>query len=408
MAGPSAPPCSFYAQGKCRNGHACKFYHAEREELAVSPLPCKFFLQNACKAGRECKFSHVLEADAELLTTTAAGERKVTPGSFNKRCKFHDYGGCAAGNTCPYLHIDDGGAKRSPLVQPRASPKTTVKMHVLKPKAKQGESGSATHQSVHSGSDQQVKEMSEFISKEEELYYYGAPGDFDLAADDAHLEGKPSYAEIAGKNVVEDLDAPTYEQPAGPRTCTYFLQGLCRYGDSCFYSHTLETSPVPVDEFALVQEELANSTDLECGICYDNVIEKGERFGLLSGCTHPFCLSCVRNWRGNADQPKQTVRQCPVCRIETHFVVPSNRMIVDPERKQDLVKRYINNLASIPCRHFDEGRGTCPFGTSCFYAHRLPDGTEEVRQLRTAVDAEGQYDVLRQVRLEHYFQNLDI
>lgn len=50
-AAASKTPCSFFAQGKCRNGAACNFYHAPREDLAVSPLPCKFFLQNACKAG---------------------------------------------------------------------------------------------------------------------------------------------------------------------------------------------------------------------------------------------------------------------------------------------------------------------------------------------------------------------
>lgn len=49
-------------------------------------------------------------------------------------------------------------------------------------------------------------------------------------------------------------------------------------------------------------------------------------------------------------------------------------------------------------------RGSCPFGTSCFYAHRFADGSEASRDVRTAVDSEGQYDVLRQIRLEHYFQ----
>lgn len=48
--------------------------------------------------------------------------------------------------------------------------------------------------------------------------------------------------------------------------------------------------------------------------------------------------------------------------------------------------------------------GTCPFGTSCFYAHRYPDGTVEDRRVRTAVDSDGHYDVLRQVRLEHFLQ----
>ncbi len=33
-----------------------------------------------------------------------------------------------------------------------------------------------------------------------------------------------------------------------------------------------------------------------------------------------------------------------------------------------------------PCRYFDEGRGTCPFGSNCFYKHAFPDGRLEEAQ----------------------------
>ena len=89
-----------------------------------------------------------------------------------------------------------------------------------------------------------------------------------------------------------------------------------------------------------MDEEIRLSQDLECGICYENVIDKGERFGLLSGCNHSFCLACLRNWRGTADQPKQTVRQCPVCRVETSFIIPSSRMVINSERKKALIDVY--------------------------------------------------------------------
>lgn len=87
-------------------------------------------------------------------------------------------------------------------------------------------------------------------------------------------------------------------------------------------------------------EEIRLSADLECGICYENILGKGERFGLLSGCNHSFCLTCLRNWRGSADQPKQTVRQCPMCRVETNFIIPSSRMVTKPERKKVLIDVY--------------------------------------------------------------------
>lgn len=198
-----------------------------------------------------------------------------------------------------------------------------------------------------------------------ELYYYGAPGEF---AEDELVApppiDRPSYRDIAGKNsrqVFPDAaPAPPYVQSmhvgvapfwlagytngfcttVNSKICTFFLQGLCRYGDSCFYSHALNERVETEDEMVAIGEEIRLSQEIECAICYENVMAKNERFGLLSGCNHAFCLSCVRNWRGHADQPKQTMRQCPVCRIETHFIIPSSRMVTDPVRKKALIDEY--------------------------------------------------------------------
>lgn len=47
------------------------------------------------------------------------------------------------------------------------------------------------------------------------------------------------------------------------------------------------------------------SEDKTCGICHEVVWEKqsiaGRRFGILSDCSHIFCLACIRQWR-SADQ----------------------------------------------------------------------------------------------------------
>ena len=32
------------------------------------------------------------------------------------------------------------------------------------------------------------------------------------------------------------------------------------------------------------------------------------RFGILSECTHVFCLACIREWRGTSHQDRKTVR----------------------------------------------------------------------------------------------------
>lgn len=37
-------------------------------------------------------------------------------------------------------------------------------------------------------------------------------------------------------------------------------------------------------------------------------------------------------------------------------------------------------IRSKPCRYFDQGRGSCPFGSNCFYKHAFPDGRLEEAQ----------------------------
>jgi hypothetical protein len=49
------------------------------------------------------------------------------------------------------------------------------------------------------------------------------------------------------------------------------------------------------------EDRAAASALVDCAICLECVMSKeriGERrFGLLSGCSHAFCLACIRGWR---------------------------------------------------------------------------------------------------------------
>eukprot|EP00930_Biecheleria_cincta_P043157 TRINITY_DN29671_c0_g1_i1.p1 TRINITY_DN29671_c0_g1~~TRINITY_DN29671_c0_g1_i1.p1 ORF type:complete len:502 (+),score=82.46 TRINITY_DN29671_c0_g1_i1:152-1507(+) len=143
---------------------------------------------------------------------------------------------------------------------------------------------------------------------------------------------------------------------------------------------------------------------VECGICFENVLQKGQRFGILETCDHAFCLSCIRSWRREREQQdRQNLRLCPVCRKESFFVVPSDKILFDPDEKKQIIDEYKNEMGRIPCKLFDYGRGHCPFGTSCFYAHLNPDGTRHVpAPLRWMAGAEG-HEVKGEVRLSDFF-----
>ena len=170
-----------------------------------------------------------------------------------------------------------------------------------------------------------------------------------------------SYAQLARKGVSES-DAQSYDMVS-----------------AMFAEMMGEGSNEPTaEELAyrqLVHQRIKDSEAMECGICLDVVLSKGNQFGVLSGCAHTFCLACIREWRSVEELHKAVKRSCPLCRCESHHVIPSSYIPADDEEKQQLVEGYKRRLARIPCKHFREGAGECPFGTSCFYEHRHRDGS---------------------------------
>lgn len=63
-------------------------------------------------------------------------------------------------------------------------------------------------------------------------------------------------------------------------------------------------------------------------------------FGILPNCSHPFCISCIRDWRSRTDEQGQATRSCPLCRTKSWFVIPSNIWVDDPEEKQELIDAF--------------------------------------------------------------------
>jgi len=135
------------------------------------------------------------------------------------------------------------------------------------------------------------------------------------------------------------------------------------------------------------------------------------RFGLLSGCIHPFCLACIRDWRdgGTArDASEHTAgaseqaRKCPVCREVSYFITPCTAWPRSAEEKGVVIDEYRRRMDRIPCRSFDYGEGHCPFGSSCFYAHCYRDGSREALEVRKTTDSQGNLSIHAPVRLSEF------
>ena len=152
--------------------------------------------------------------------------------------------------------------------------------------------------------------------------------------------------------------------------CEYFVSGNCRYGDKCQYLHP---KGVYTGDFASSSEEQAyiKEYDEECQVCLEPVLANGKQFGVLEGCDHTFCLKCIREWRATYDKKtsKHHFRTCPICRKNSYIVIPSYYMVNSGPDKDALIEEYEETLRQIPCKHYNQGKGTCPFQNSCKYAH---------------------------------------
>lgn len=164
--------------------------------------------------------------------------------------------------------------------------------------------------------------------------------------------------------------------------CLFNMEGNCRYGANCRNVHgelcNVCNKPllVPRDqeqneahksectEKKITQEEIEYSKRCVCENCKQNVVDNNKRFGILTECSHCFCLQCIKDWRSETQSA-----ECPVCYVISYFVVPSNVMVIGEARKAKLILNYKSKMKQIPCKYYDGGKGTCKFGANCHYAH---------------------------------------
>lgn len=172
--------------------------------------------------------------------------------------------------------------------------------------------------------------------------------------------------------LTEKLDEERKQIP-----CAWFHKKKCRFGSRCCFSHDAtvgvgDSSEINQDNASKTTEEAHPSTntttssdarneEFNCGICFENVVRLGKRFGLLSSCKHCFCIDCLREWRSSTRKMKQDIsvtQSCPTCRVTSSFVVASKDFVVGPE-KDTLLQRYKKEMEAMPCRNFDGSIGSC-------------------------------------------------
>lgn len=428
-------PCKYHQLGTCQYGNRCMNEHSKKCYF--------FFVENYCAFGAKCKFDHgsgksnkkKKGAGSQMIPTALAEE----PQPASVQPPHYSAASLSSGRPLPPLSAPTLPAPtgRAPISAPTTSTPIAVTTSSFPPLPK---AAAATLPPLS------AKAPPTTNLKPEQPSLMHASIDLDHIADDwlgldelklteaaedmAPLE-LPSYAQMAQLGLpVNYEEMYTDEEPVylsdGIALCPYYYTtGTCPY-DQCEFVHGQQCAAclcfcitddtrvqhelecvAGIEESLAQEQRLQQSLDIECGICYERVLDKSKmaerRFGILEGCNHAFCLSCIRNWRHQGATTFNTVRKCPLCQVESHYVIPSSVFVTGGPEKEALIQQYQDSMAQKDCMHFRFGEGTCPFGSSCFYRHRNKDGSAHVPEApRFRLNASGDVEVVRPTMLSDY------
>ncbi|KFP11475.1 E3 ubiquitin-protein ligase makorin-1, partial [Egretta garzetta] len=339
----------------------------------------RYFMHGVCKEGDNCRYSHDLSTSQSAMV-----------------CRYYQRGCCAYGDRCRYEHTkplkeeemtdEDPDAK----IYPSVSSDFALLPETFEEIIAEIEDENADLVAAGVGAEDWVNAV-EFVPGQP---YCG--------------RAAPSCTEAPLQEMVieEEYEKQEVDVEIKKELCPYAAVGECRYGENCVYIHGDVCDMCglqvlhPIDAAQRSQHikscieahekdmELSfavqRSKDMVCGICMEVVYEKANpserRFGILSNCSHTYCLKCIRKWRSAKQFESKIIKSCPECRITSNFVIPSEYWVEEKEEKQKLIQKYKEAMSNKPCRYFDEGRGSCPFGGNCFYKHAYPDGRREEPQ----------------------------
>uniref|UniRef100_A0A0A8XWY0 RING-type E3 ubiquitin transferase n=1 Tax=Arundo donax TaxID=35708 RepID=A0A0A8XWY0_ARUDO len=361
-------------------------------------VPCKFFLHGACLKGDYCEFSHDCNDQPD------------------NACTFYQKGSCSYGSCCRYEHVEAHRNQPQPsIAAARAASSSSELVN------SSGRPHCIECQTDVCNQTQKICKPTTALSSRRPVWRV-----------DCHEHNTSDDVISCPSN--QTWQHHTSLCRAHLPICSFAAAGTCPYGkdcsqmhgDLCAFCEKQCLHPYRPDESGVHiklckknnrrLEALRKSEEMECGVCLDRVLSKPtaaeRRFGLLSDCDHSFCISCIRNWRSTSPTSgmdvNSTLRACPICRKLSYYVVPSVMWYSSKEEKQEIVEGYKAKLKCIDCKYFDFGKGTCPFGSICFYKHAYRDGRLEEVALHHHDDGDRSTELARNIRLSYLLSRLHV
>uniref|UniRef100_A0AAY4DJP8 E3 ubiquitin-protein ligase makorin-2 n=2 Tax=Denticeps clupeoides TaxID=299321 RepID=A0AAY4DJP8_9TELE len=385
--------------------------------MSTKQVTCRYFIHGVCREGNRCMFSH------NLATSK--------PSTI---CKFFQRGMCAYGDRCRYDHIKPsagrGGGGGAAGLSSSGTPGRDPPSRGSAPVVPVSAPVPTPNTSRQGKKPLLLKDRALACDRAAESAAGPEPNCWDYR--DPGPQVKPhTYLEAIRSGLENSSTVCSYPEIPQTQLCPYAAAGQCLFGPSCPYLHgdMCEICRLQVlhphdpeqrqahEKMCLMAFEVdmekafaaQHSQDKVCSICMEVVYEKAvrseRRFGILSSCCHTYCLSCIRQWRCAKQFENKIIKSCPECRVVSEFVIPSMYWVEDQEEKNRLIEEFKSGVSKKPCKYFDQGRGTCPFGAKCFYMHAYPDGTRaEPDKPRKQLGSEGNVRFLNSVRLWDFIE----